>query len=397
MQGTITQDKTRGTWSFVVDVHSDDGARRQMRRRGFRTKKAAAEALATVLAEQARGVFVRPSRTTVAAYLVDEWMPARARSLKPSTAASYEQMIRTYVVPHIGGIELSKVDGPLLNRLYGTLLTDGRTGASGRRGALSTKTVRNVHGLLHRAFKDAVRWRRLTTNPCDAADQPRKASPEMSAWTADQLHQFITATEADRLGPVWRLMATTGMRRGEVVGLRWSDIDLPKGKSARVGEDKVARVRVVQTVAMAGTRPTVGTPKTAAGRRTITLDDETAAALRAHHNRQRAEKLAMGAGWKGADDRVVLEADGSAIHPQVLTRRFITAVRNVEGLPLIRLHDVRHSYATAALAAGVPVKVLSQRLGHADVSITLRTYAHVMPGDDEDAATRVADFIAGRR
>jgi integrase len=219
----------------------------------------------------------------------------------------------------------------------------------------------------------------------------------MSAWTADQLHQFITATEADRLGPVWRLMATTGMRRGEVVGLRWSDIDLPKGKSARVGEDKVARVRVVQTVAMAGTRPTVGTPKTAAGRRTITLDDETAAALRAHHNRQRAEKLAMGAGWKGADDRVVLEADGSAIHPQVLTRRFITAVRNVEGLPLIRLHDVRHSYATAALAAGVPVKVLSQRLGHADVSITLRTYAHVMPGDDEDAATRVADFIAGRR
>lgn len=388
MRGTIRQDRDRNSWSFVVDVVSGDGTRRQMRRRGFATKKAAAEALAAVVAEQARGMFVRPSRTTVAVFLLDEWLPARVTALKPTTAASYEQIVRTYVVPHIGGVELARVDGPLLNRLYAALLADGRTGASGRRGALSPKTVRNVHGLLHRAFKDAVRWRRLNVNPCDAADQPRKAAPEMSAWTAEQLGRFIDATAGDRLGAIWRLMCTTGMRRGEVAGLRWSDVDLPKGRPGRV--------TVRQTIAMAGTRPTVGTPKTAAGRRVVMLDDLTTAALRAHRQRQRLEQVAIGDGWHDTAGLVVLEADGSPIHPQVLTRRFVSAVRKVDGLPVIRLHDVRHSYATAALAAGVPVKVLSSRLGHADVAVTLRTYAHVMPGDDEDAASRVADFIAGK-
>jgi len=266
----------------------------------------------------------------------------------------------------------------MLNALYAHLSADGRTGASGRTGGLSAKTVRNVHGLLHRAFRDAIRWRRLAVNPCDAADQPRKASPEMKAWTTAELGRFITVTAGDRDGAVWRLLATTGMRRGELLGLRWADVDL---------DGKMFTIR--QTVTMVGDRPEVGTPKTAAGNRRVSIDPATVAGLKAWKKAQTAERLLMGAGWQGGHDLVATEQDGSSVHPQVFTRRFAAVVQRA-GLPTIRLHDVRHSYATAALAAGVPVKVLSRRLGHADIAVTLRVYAHVLPGDDEAAAEMVA-------
>ncbi len=378
---TVKKDTKRGTWSFVLDLPAVGGKRQQMYRRGFKTKKDAERAEAAVIADMARGTFVRPARVTVERFLVDEWLPAKVPALKPSTAASYAQMVSAYVVPLIGAVELGQVDGAMLNAMYAKLLAVGRTGASGRSGGLSAKSVRNIHGLLHRAFKDAVRWRRLAVNPADSADQPRLATPEMRAWSSEHLGAFITATADDRLGPIWRLFATTGMRRGEVMGLRWSDIDLD-----------AKRVTIRQTRSMAGDRPTIGTPKTTAGTRVVALDDGTALALRRWRKSQAAERLLMGEGWQGGHDLVVTEPDGSALHPQVLSRRFHAATK-AAGLPVIRLHDVRHSYATAALGAGVPVKVLSRRLGHADIAVTLRVYAHVLPGDDEAAAATAAAFI----
>jgi integrase len=384
MSGSIKRDVERGTWYFVVDVASSDGKRRQLLRRGFPTKKKASEALAAVVDGQARGSFVRPARVPVKTFLLEEWLPTRSRAIKPSTAASYRMLIASYVVPRIGDVELGQVTGPMLNALYTDLLTAGRTGASGSDGGLSPKTVRNVHGMLHRAFKDAIKWQRLAVNPCDAADQPRKDDREMQCWTAEQLGDFIAATIDDRLGPVWHLFATTGLRRGEVAGLRWSDVDFA-----------AKRLTVRQTIGMVGNRPAVGTPKTASGSRTVSLDDGTVAALRRLRTQQNGERLLMGAGWHDAGGLLATEADGTPIHPQVLSRRFTAAVKRA-GLPAIRLHDVRHSYATAALGAGVSVKVLSRRLGHADIGVTLRTYAHVLPGDDEAAAAITAAVITAR-
>ncbi len=149
-----------------------DGSRKQMKRRGFATKKAAIDAEAEVLADQARGTFVRPARVTLSSFLLDEWLPAKTPTLKPSTAASYDQIVRAYIVPRLGDLALGKVDGSTLNAFYGELLTQGRTGRSGCSGGLSAKSVRNVHGVLHRALLDAVRWRRLMVNPCDAAVSP---------------------------------------------------------------------------------------------------------------------------------------------------------------------------------------------------------------------------------
>ncbi len=210
--------------------------------------------------------------------------------------------------------------------------------------------------------------------------EPRRALDGL-AWSAAQLGRFIEATASEREAAWWRLLATTGMRRGELLGLRWADVDLDAG-----------RLTIRQTVTMVGNSPAQGTPKSRAGLRMVALDAGTVAVLRAWLA-QAAERLVMGAGWQGGD-MLVTEADGSAVHPQVFTRRFGVLTRRA-GLPTIRLHDVRHSYATAALGAGVPVKVLSQRIGHADVAVTLRVYAHVLPGDDEAAAALAATAITG--
>jgi integrase len=375
---TVRKDTKRGTWYYVVDGPTIGGKRRQIRRRGFPTKHAATAAEAALLVELSRGTYVQPSKRTVGDYLTGEWLPAKRHTVKPSTAASYAGIIDAYIVPHIGTVRLDKVDGGLLNGLYGRLMADGRTGGSGHRGGLSPKTVRNVHGVIHRAFGDAVRWRHLTVNPADQADPPRHAKPQLSVWSSEQLGRFIASTSTDRLAAVWHLFATTGMRRGEVLGLRWADVDMA-GK----------RITIRQTRTMVGDRPETGTPKTAAGVRVIALDDATVAALRRWKGRQGRERLAMGAGWFDTGGLIATEPDGTPIHPQVLTRRFHAASK-AAGLPAIRLHDVRHSYATAALGAGVPVKVLAARLGHADIAVTLRTYAHVMPNDDANAAAIVA-------
>ena len=205
----------------------------------------------------------------------------------------------------------------------------------------------------------------------------------MKAWTADELRAFTAATSSHRWAGVWALMATTGMRCGEVLGLRRGDIDLTAGT-----------VTIRSTRIRYGTTIATSTPKTARGNRTIAIGPATVAALKAWKRTQSADRLLMGAGWQDRDGLVVTIADGSAPNPEAFSNLFHDLARRA-GLRPVRLHDLRHSYATAALAAGVPVKVVSQRIGHADIGVTLKVYAHVMPGDDE-AAAAAADRLLQR-
>ena len=188
--------------------------------------------------------------------------------------------------------------------------------------------------------------------------------------------------EDDRLFAAWLLLVTTGMRRGEVLALRWADVDL----DAR-------RLAIRRTTVIVGYEPEQSDPKTKAGRRVVALDERTVSALRNHRDDQERERKAAGPLWHRTG-LVFAREDGSAIHPQRFSKWFTRHARRA-GLPPIRLHDVRHSYATAALSAGVPAKVVSSRLGHASVGITLDTYSHVLPSFDEQAATTVADHIFG--
>ncbi len=381
-QGSIRKDDSRA-WFFVVDIAGPDGKRKQLKRRGFETKRAAQAALTALQADKQRGVLVVPRRATLGKFLLDDWLPARRVTLRSSTAASYEQLIRNYIVPTIGGVRLQAVDGSMLNRLYGELLTSGRTTVRRNAGAgLSPKTVRNLHGVLSRAFRHGVRWGHLQRNPCDAADPPRGASPEMKVWSGEELRAFARSVAEHRWAGIWALIATTGMRRGEVLGLRWSDVDLDAGTVAI----RSTRIRF-------GTTITTSTPKTARGNRTIAIGPVTVNALRGWKRQQNADRLLAGASWADCSGLVVTNVDGSPPNPEAFSNLFVElAVR--AGLPVIRLHDLRHSYATAALASGVPVKVVSQRVGHADVGVTLKVYAHVLPGDDEDAALRADSLLA---
>ena len=384
MRGSIV--KRGKSYSVVLDLDPDPttGRRRQRWHSGYRTKKEASAALAELVSSVNRGAYVPKSRQTLSGY-VEEWLAAIAPTVRPSTHYSYARNLRLHVLPYLGSTPLAAVDAGALNGLYARLLADGRRDHEG--GGLSARSVRYVHTIAHRAFKDAVRWGRLVRNLAEAADPPRatsSGSPEMVTWTAAQLRTFLDGVRDDRLGAAYVLLATTGMRRGEALGLRWTDLDLDSGRAA-----------VRQTVIAVNHVPTLGTPKTAKGRRTISLDPATVATLRELRKRQAAERLLMGTGWTD-HGLVFCRVDGGLLHPERFSRSFGDRVRQL-GLPRVRLHDLRHGWATMALGAGVHPKVVQERLGHANIGITLDVYSHVTAGLHDDAAERVASLVFDNR
>ena len=203
--------------------------RRRAIKAGFHTRKEAQAAMAKVMVAVEERSYVAPSRLTVREYLTKEWLPAIRATVRPTTYRSYEQHVTFHIVPHIGSLKLERVTGADLNALYAKLAESGK--CDGVRG-LSPRTVHHVHVCLHRAFRDAVRWGRLPRNPVDAADPHKVAGPgsrEMKTWSAEQVRAFLVATKDDRLHPLWRLLCLTGMRRGEVLGVKWDDVDLEAG------------------------------------------------------------------------------------------------------------------------------------------------------------------------
>jgi integrase len=376
MRGSIRKRGRTYTWYlFVPDPAT--GKPRQHSKGGYRTKRECQAALNDALSTIRTGTFVEASKRTMGSFLRDEWLPAMQLNVRPTTWATYQGLLGAYVIPTLGGIELQQLTPGHLGTLYQELLVSGRRH---RPGGLAAKTVRNVHVLIHRALRDAVRWGYTVRNVADAADPPKAKTAELQVWTPGQLRAFLIHVRQDRHYAAWLLAATTGMRRGELLGLRWIDVDLDAGRVA------VRQPRVVIDHAVHASEP-----KTARSRRSVALDPATVAALREHQARQAAEKASVGPAYEESG-LVFTHPDGSPIHPHLFSDWFKQHVRRA-GLPKIRLHDVRHSYATAALAAGVAAKVVSERLGHATIAITMDTYSHVLPGLDERAAVTVAQLI----
>ncbi|MCH8993430.1 MAG: site-specific integrase [Chloroflexi bacterium] len=371
MRGTVARKGKR--WYAVVDEGRDEqGRRRQRWHSGYRTKREAEAALAEIIATMGSGAYVKPVRQTVGLFL-REWLDGRRTQIRPSTWHGYRKNIEAHVIPHIGGLALQQLTPQRLNTLYSSLpRRDGR-------GALSGRSIAHVHRLLHVALGDAVRWRLLPNNPADHADPPRPQPTEMSVWTPAELRAFLEHVRQDRLYAAWLLAGSTGLRRGELLGARWKDLD-------------VGRLAVVQTLLDVGNQIRYSTPKTVKGRRLISLDPATVAALREHRKGQIEERLALGA-WPDHDLMFTRE-DGEPIHPAWLTRAFRQRVKDA-GVPRIRFHDLRHTHATIMMRAGIHPKVVSERLGHATVSITLDTYSHAVPSLQEDAAERAAAVVFG--
>jgi integrase len=281
----------------------------------------------------------------------------------------------------VGAVPLQSLAPLEIENLYKELLATG--GAEGR--ALSPKTVRNTHIVLRKALADAERLGLVVRNAAAVAKPPVPAKRKHTTWSADELARFLGSIERERLAAAFILLATTGMRRGEALGLRWSDVDL-----------KAGRLSIVQTVTTVSDKIVITPPKTAGSRRSVSLDPETVAVLRDHRRRQNEERLKAGELWVGEGDLVFTDEIGQPVHPSALSRLFASRVRRA-GLPVIRLHDLRHTYATVALGAGVHPKIVSERLGHATTAVTLDLYSHVTPTIDADAAVLVASRIFDRR
>jgi integrase len=233
-----------------------------------------------------------------------------------------------------------------------------------------------------RALDDAVGWSMLTRNPAASANPPKKApAGRKTTWTADELRRFLDHVRADRLYAAYLLSALTGMRRGEVLGLGWSSVDLDS-----------AKLTVERSLVLVDYVPTLAAPKTAHGRRVVALDPGTVAALREHRTRQLNDRVALGPAWGNELDLVFTRDDGRPLHPQVFSDAFERHAAAAK-LPKLSLHSLRHTHATLALRAGVHPKVVSERLGHATVAFTLDTFTEALPDMQETAAGMVAALV----
>jgi integrase len=365
--------KRGSTWTAIWDAPPDPitGERRQRTKGGFPTQKAARAFLNEVLVSVADGSYSEPSKRPLARFLLDEWLPARRGQLRPLTASAYESAIRNHVASRdIGAMPLRALTGGHLNRLYAEMEEAG----------LSTSTRRLVHAVLQRAFKDAVKWGQLPRNPASDADPPASDQARAQAWTAGEMRRFLAHVDNDRLFALWRLAATTGMRRGELLAVTWRALDLHG-----------ARLEIDQQLIPTRDGAAFGPPKSARSRRTVALDPDTVAALRRHRDGQLVEQALAGDAYQD-HDLVFANELGRPLLPKTLSKQF-QRVRERAGLPAGSLHTLRHTAATLGLTSGVPVHIVAARLGDRPETI-LSVYAHLLPRSDQLAAERVAAAIA---
>jgi integrase len=370
-----------GRWAYRVDAgfQPDTGKRRQMLKQGFATKKEAEVALAEAIRDVSRGSAVSKSSIKVDDFLNDWLLTVKSR-LRPTTWYSYE-MVVARINAHLGRYTLQSLTPLQIEKFYADLLATG----SHKGEELAPKTVRNTHVVLRKALSDAERLGLVIRNAASSAHPPVAVRSDQSTWSSDDLVAFFDAVQNDRLYAAYALLATTGMRRGEVLGLRWADVDF---------DDR--QIAITQTLSTAGKELVIGPPKTPRSRRHVYLDAQTIDVLRDHRRRQKIEQLAAGPRWERGSDLVFRNEIGNVVNPDAFSRGFKKIIRSLD-VPIIRLHDMRHTYATLALKAGVHPKVVSERLGHATVGVTLDLYSHVVPSIAREAADVVASQIYLRR
>ena len=403
-EGSIFEYQTKAgvtRYGIKFDAPSADGRRRQvMRRRDaneqpWLTREAAVAALRDALVKAGKGEWIEPSKQPVAEWL-ETWLDGLR--LAPGTMAGYRGKVRNHVVPYIGAMPLASLTSARLTALYRELEESGHRNHKGERTGkpLSARTVRGVATMLGAALGAALddEVPLLTRNPAVKAKPPTAKeadAPEMHPWTAEQLRRFLEwARDHSRMYPAWYVLAYTGMRRGELLALRWRDVDLDAATISIRRSVGIVRVKGQKGVLREG-------PTKSCKPRVVDLDPATVAVLRAW----RRERGAMALQLARNDSVVFGNHEGQFRQPERFSHLFRETQERCarmlgEDAPSgIRLHDLRHTHATILLRERENVKVVSERLGHANVTVTLSYYAHVMPGDQRQAAARFAALVGG--
>jgi integrase len=377
MQGHIyRRRKPDGTWSrwhAVIDLPVGSTGRRRQKTSTHDTKRDAQAWLAKVTQELRAGELY-DTKLTVAEYLTG-WLQGR-QSLRPSTRQAYETHLVQHVLPELGHLRLLDLRSHHIEEMYRQI-----TDANPRRERpIGPTTMRRIHATLNSALNTAVRRGLIRRNPATTVDLPHPSPVTPRAWTSEEVAAFLTATRDDHLAVLYRLLVLTGLRRGEAVGLRWSDLDLTTGK-----------LTVNRQVVSVDGELIIGPPKSDAGRRTVALDQGTVELLRLRHRRDRI------AHWSSTDEDfdntpVFRRSDGKGVHPAYVSRHFTTLVTR-HGLPPIRLHDLRHTSASIGLAGGETLLEVSRRLGHSSITVTADIYSHVSAATAAESAERLANLI----
>jgi integrase len=392
MRGQIIN-RGKRTWLVRVFLgRGSDGKRRYMNKTISGKKKDAQDWLSETLTKISTGTFVEPTRETVSEYF-DKWLESAARPrVRESTFEDYKENLDRYIKPAFGERRLSDLRPLDIQKLYGDMQDRG----------LSARSVRYVHAVLSSALKQAVKWHMLSRNSCDAVELPRMTRREMQALSPKQANRFLSAAAESNQGIVFSFALATGMRPEEYLALKWSDVDLEKGTAT------IRRTLVWRK----GGGWYFDEPKTSRSRRTVPFPASLARTLMAHRRMQAEARLKLGKDYHN-NDLVFATGEGTPLNSRNLMQRHFRPILAKAGiakdgenqseiselwpdkLKALRLYDLRHSCATLLLAAGENPKVVSERLGHASIVLTLDTYAHVLPSMQQAATDKLERILFG--
>lgn len=364
-EGTVRERENR-KWEASIQLV---GRRYWVRRNSEREVRLA---LAELKREHALGELVAPSRMTVAEHLAG-WLDAGRDDWKPKTYEGYETVCRVYLVPAFGRFKLQALTAPMLTEWYARWRRD-REVAGG--------TLLNVHRVLHRALKIAVRQGLVSRNVADNVEPPKVSRKRPVMLSPTETTRLQDAIDGSCFGPLWDVLLGTGCRMGEAFGLRWEDADLDAGV-----------LNIERSLTWVGGRPVVTEPKTLSSRRRLTLPTFVTESLKACRVRQLEDRLSLGPQWLG-EDRIITEPDGRAVTPSRALKE-LARVCESAGVRRIRIHDLRHLHASLALGAGVSLVDVSRRLGHANVGVTAAIYAHALRDDDSHVSEAVERALGG--
>jgi integrase len=373
MKGNLTR-RGESSWRLKIDIGRDAAGKRQIRYMTVRgTRKQAQAELARLVAAHDEGRLVEPTKVTIGDYMRSWLDTAATLSLSPKTAERYRQLIERQIVPYLGSMPLQKLKPVHIANWHAALL---------KTGTLSARTIGHAHRVLHKALADAVRHELVTRNPASVVSPPKVMAGEVAILNAGQVKAVLAAMRDTVIYPQVVVLLSTGIRRGEIAGLQWADLDLDAGKlriERAIEKTKAHGLRIKQ-------------PKTKHGRRSIALPASAVDILKAHRKAQLELRVQLGLGKLLPDAFVFGTIEGQPRDPDRLTqdwKRF-TAAR---GLPRVTLHALRHSHASALIAAGADPVTVSRRLGHGSPVITMAVYAHLFDRSDEAAAKAIDALI----
>jgi len=359
----------------MVDTAPKGEKRKQEMKGGFPTKADALDAMAGLQTAKKDGTYIEPTRQTLGAYL-DQWV-------KAGTLKGYTSVVHRHIKPRIGQVALQKLTRAEVKAFYADVRANGNSRGN---GSLSEKSVHNIHICLRAAINDAIADGLLRANPASGTLRAPKGGQEMATWTREELAAFLGSVRNEPDYPLYRVAAYTGMRRGELLGLRWSDVKF-----------NLSSLAVQQQLGLdndSDGEADLAPVKTGNGRRPISLDAETLRVLNDHREAQAFARRSWGEAYRTLD-LVFCRPDGAPLDRDTVSGHFGRAVKR-SGQRVIRFHDVRHTHATLLLEAGVDVSVVSRRIGHGDVGFTARVYAHVTARLQLDAAAKLSAYLEPR-